>query len=75
MDMDYWEPTMSIGDKIAWTLFDKNVMTGQIVDNGYGYFMVCRVDGSICTVDHSKARAATLDDIDASIAFYTMKRS
>jgi hypothetical protein len=73
MDMDYWESEMKIGTKIAWTMFDKNVMTGQIIDNGYGYFMVRRVDGSICTVDQSKVRVATLDDIDASIAFYTTR--
>ena len=66
---------MKMNDKVAWTMLDKNVMTGTVVGVGYDTFTVRRVDGGTCTVLQSRCRMATTDDVELAIEFFTNKKS
>lgn len=61
---------MNIGDKVAWQLLDGATMTGTITGKGYSDYYVERVDGSQCSINASKLRAATPDDIESACRFF-----
>jgi hypothetical protein len=58
------------GDKVAWKMFDGNIMAGEVVDVGMTIYSVKRVDGTVCTLDQEKARPATAEDVMKAIKFY-----
>lgn len=59
---------------VRWTMFDGNVMAGKIVRENYSTYTVQRVDGSTCHVPKCEVTQATLDEVDAAIAFYTKRK-
>lgn len=60
----------SIGDKVAWTMADGNIMAGTVRDLGFGSAHITRVDGGSCRVQESQLRIATIDDIEAAYSFF-----
>lgn len=55
---------------VAWNMFDGNVMCGKVRDKMYGTVYITRVDGSQCSVDASRLRPATCNDVDAACRFF-----
>lgn len=60
----------SIGDKVAWTMLDNNIMVGTVRDLGFGAAHITRVDGGSCRVQESSLRIATPEDIEAACSFF-----
>lgn len=59
-----------VGDKVAWTMQDGNVMAGDVTFLGHDNLTVRRVDGGVVTVPTNKVRPASSSDISAGISFY-----
>ncbi len=65
-----------LNDKIAWRMFDGNIMAGTVTFLGFSSVDVQRVDGGLCSIkDTKEAWLADPDDILTACDFFiTMGR-
>lgn len=57
-------------DYVAWTMFDGATMAGTIVSHWGNSLTVKRVDGGIVTIDRSKTRTASADDVLSACSWF-----
>jgi len=56
---------------VAWTSMFGQTFVGTLVCEGFfGSHDVRRVDGGLCTVESSRLRPATLDEVDDNIDYF-----